>query len=209
MSNARLEDLRRELRQKFPGAHPQLGAAPVEDVPGKPLDPAVFPAGEVSEVVGSGAGWLVPHLLMASEGEKDPVLPEFVLIDGPDRFDPASFSAEECLRILWVRCGSVEAAVRAADLLVRDPNLSFVLLDTCGLPRPELRRVPASSWWRLKLSAEGAGCRLVVLSEQPQVPCARVRLDLDLKLELADFDRPRREVLGRLTARPERLRQAR
>ena len=210
MSAPRLEELRHRLREKFPAAHAVAGFRQVEAEVAHPFDPAVFPPGAISEVIGNGVPCLLARLLAANTAGQaaTDAPPEWTLIDGADCFDPASFSSGECARIFWIRCGNAGLALRAADLVVRDPNLPFILLDTCGLPRPELRRLPASSWWRLKLAAEATGCRLVVLSELPQVPCASLRLDLDLKLALADFERPRGELLERLHARFERHRHA-
>ena len=202
-----IEDLRRQLREKFPQAHalpplPQEGDAE----PDRPFDPAFFPAGAVSEVIGTGVGMLVAGLL--GEPEEMAALPDFILVDGGDGFDPASFTEEACSRLVWVRCATALEMLKAADLLVRDANIPFILLDTCGIGRRELHGIPASAWWRLKLAAEASGCRLVVMSSFPQVPCAGVRVSLNARLGLEDFDLPRRELIARLRVVPERMRRA-
>ncbi len=201
-----IDELRSHLREKFPRA---CGMQPVlmdDPAPGPGLEPAAFPPGAVSEVVGSGIGLLVAGLLAEPEGI--PPLPEFVLIDGSDSFDPESFTAGVCSRLLWVRCQGIRQLLGAADLAVRDGNLPFVLLDTCGIPPRELRAMPASSWWRLKLAAEATNCRVVVMTAAPLVPCAAVRFSLTARLTLADFSRPRGELVSRLRVVRERLRHA-
>lgn len=47
--------------------------------------------------------------------------------------------------------------LKAGDLLVRNGNVHFVLLDASGVAARDLRAVPASAWWRLKQLAEANG----------------------------------------------------
>lgn len=207
MASEVIESLRRHLREKFPQAHASALLAGAEDAaPERPFDPAVFPLGAISEVVGSGLGMLLAGLL--GEPEACSPLPDFVLVDGGDRFDPASYTAAACSRLLWVRCRDAEEMLKAADLLVRDGNVPFVLLDTCGIGRRALAALPDSAWWRLKLAAEATACRLVVLSAEPRVPCAAVRMALTTRLGLADFEIPRRELVARLRVVLERRRKS-
>jgi hypothetical protein len=203
VASAVIENLRRQLREKFPQAHAASPAVTEDEaVPEQPFDPGFFPPGGISEVVGPGVCLLIAGLL--GEPEACSPLPDFVLIDGGDRFDPASYTAAACSRLLWVRCLTAEEMLKASDLLVRDGNVPFVLLDTCGIARRELAALPDSVWWRLKLAAEASGCRLVVMSVAPQVPCAAVRVALTTRLGLEDFELPRRELVARLRAVPER-----
>jgi hypothetical protein len=201
-----IEELRRKLREKFPEAQVVVPVVEEEPVAERPFDPAFFPPGAISEVVGSGVGMLVAGLL--GEPAECAALPDFVLVDGGDGFDPASYTVPACSRLLWVRCLTAEEMLKAADLLVRDGNVPFVLLDTCGIARRDLQAVASSSWWRLKLAAEGSGCRLVVMSSSAQVPCAAVRVALTARLGLEDFEVPRREVVGRMRVGMERRRKS-
>jgi hypothetical protein len=204
-----LQEIRRQLREKFPAAH---GFAPVPEpvaeVAKNPFETATFPAGAISEIVPAAEGgglslWIAG--LLADPEEADG-FPKFVLIDGGDAFDPASFTAAACSQLLWVRCAKVQEALKAADLLVRDGNVPFVMLDLCSLPMKALRSIPSAAWWRFKQLAEKTASRLVVLSPSPLVPCASLRLSLSTHLTLADFDLPRHELLQRVEARPELLR---
>src|SRR5690606_4843870 len=160
-----------------------------------PFRSEFFPSGAISEVIpavpAAGLVLLVAGLL--GEPEEDSPHPEMVLIDGSDGFDPSSFTGPACSRLLWVRCTSALEMLKAADLVVRDGNVPFVLMDAGGLDRHELASIPASSWWRLKHLTERTGGRLVVLSSSPIVPGASLRLGLSAHLSLHDFDTPRRE----------------
>lgn len=208
-----IQALRRQLREKFPQAHGAWsGKKAEEDAPtGEAFEPAAFPEGALSEVVPAGGasplGLLVAQLL--GDPVERAVLPEFILVDGADHFDPGSYTEAACSRLLWVRCsGGALAMMKAADLLIRDGNVPFLLLDACGLAKEEMRQIPAAAWWRLKLSAEKTGGRVVVMSPYPLVPCAALRLRLSGALGLADFDRPRSALLGRLKVTTERVRRA-
>lgn len=169
---------------------------------------STFPAGAISEIIpaaeGGGLSLWIAGLL--AEPEEMAEFPKFVLVDGGDSFDPASYTAAACSQLLWVRCNKIQQALKAADLLVRDGNVPFVMLDLCGLPVATLRSIPSSAWWRLKQLCEKTACRLVVLSPFPVVLCSSLRLSLSARLTLDDFNLPRGELLQRVTAKPERVR---
>jgi len=130
------------------------------------------------------------------------------VVDGADGFDPASFSARVCARLLWVRCRkSAMEMIKAADWVVRDGNVPLVLVDATGLVRRELAKVPTAAWWRLKQSTERTGCRLVVVAQTELVPSAGRRWRISMGLELVDFAASREELLGRWRPIPQRLRQ--
>ncbi len=211
MTATTLQEIRKKLREKFPAAH---GFATVEEVAErpseKPFEIATFPPGAISEIIpaaeGGGLSLWIAGLL--AEPEEMAEFPKFVLVDGGDGFDPVSHTAAACSQLLWVRCAKIHEALKAADLLVRDANVPFVMLDLCGLPSASLRSIPASAWWRLKQLCETGACRLIVLAPSPLVPCASLRLELSARLELMDFDLPRNEILQRMTARPNQLRRA-
>jgi hypothetical protein len=206
-----LEELRKQLREKFPQAHASLEEAG-RFLPTAALSFSVetFPAGEISEVVPEETGSPLGLLLTGLMGDpaQSVALPELILVDGGDRFDPASFTAAACSKLLWLRCESALEMLRAGELFVKDGNVPFVLLDAASLPPDELKAIPASVWWRLRQLAERTACRLVVLSSFPLIPCASLRLTLTANVSLEDFDSPRRELLGRLAANRERLRRA-
>ena len=210
MASPAVEILRQQLRDKFPQAHTlRADAEPV--VPqGKPFRAEAFPGGAISEVVPAGpvAGLALLVAGLLGDPEEASPHPELVLVDGADSFDPGSFSGTACSKLLWVRCRSALEMIKAADLLVHDGNVPFVLLDATGLVRRDLSALPASAWWRLKQCVERTGGRLVVMASFPLVPCAALRLSLSAGLSLRDFDRPRDELMDRLQAQSEGLRRA-
>ncbi|MEO0017881.1 MAG: hypothetical protein RLZZ522_1164 [Verrucomicrobiota bacterium] len=205
-----MENLRRQLREKFPQA---MTAGPKIQAPEAhsfrtslvnagetPTLLEEFPAGAISEVVaaGPGAGLTLVMAGLLGEPKETSSHPEMALVDGADGFDPASFSGAACARLLWVRCRSALEMVKAGDWLARDGNLPLVLLDATGLAPHELLALPPSAWWRLKQGAELNGCRLVVLAPLRLVAAARVRLDWSADLRLEDFDERREELWRRL-----------
>lgn len=210
MTASTLHDIRRQLREKFPAAHGSASIQQPAEAPKTLFEIATFPLGAISEIISAAEGgglalWIAGLL---AEPEEVSEFPKFVLVDGGDHFDPGSHSSAACSQLLWVRCSKVHEALKAADLLVRDANVPFIMLDLCGLPAASLRSIPASAWWRLKQLCETGACRLVVLAPSPLVPCASLRLALSSGLDLADFDLPRNKILLRVTARPNRLRHA-
>ncbi len=191
-----LQDLRRQLREQFPEAH-QSQASPAARPPATGL-PA-FPAGALSELSpdgpATGLSLVLAHLLEEPEGTSEDAcdLP-LVLIDGQDSFDPASYGAASCTRLLWVRCTHAGESLRCADLLLRDGNLPFVVLDLQLNPLPELRRIPASSWYRLRTLARRSGTTLLAFTPRPLIACAALRLSLHSRFSLNDLERTRDEL---------------
>lgn len=177
----------------------------------RPFEADSFPAGAISEIVpepqGSGISAWIAGWLAATDGP--PEIPGSALVDGGDGFDPASHSATACSGLLWLRCRRITEVLKATDLIVRDGNIPFVIVDLCGLPAASLKTIPASAWWRLKQCCESSSCRMVVLAPSPLVPCATLRLMLSARLTLRDFDRPRHEILRDLSVTPALLRHAR
>lgn len=202
-----IESLRRELREKFPQAHSFRAEIPGEPVPADWFSCDAFPAGAVSEVVSdgpvSGLGLWISGLL--GNPDETSLHPELVLIDGTDSFDPASFTRAACSRLLWVRCRAVGEMLKTADLLARDGNVPFLLLDATGMERKDLQACPASAWWRLKRIVEGNGSRLVVMASFPIVPCAARRWRMSADVSLGDFERSGEELRQRLRVATERL----
>lgn len=199
-----VELLRRQLREKFPEAH-ALRPPPEPEIPAENLfSPQFFPAGEISEIIAGGSALALLIAGLLGNPDAPAPHPELVWIDGADRFDPASFTPAACSRMLWVRCRRAPDMLKAADLLVRDGNIPLVLLDAAALPRRDLDSLPKSAWWRLKHSAGRSGCRLVVLSRHPLVPCAAHRHHLTARLSLDDLDRPRTELLETLRQQEQR-----
>jgi hypothetical protein len=50
--------------------------------------------------------------------------------------------------VLWVRCTQLEQAAKAVDLLIRDHNIALTILDFKLNPIADLRKIPATTWYR-------------------------------------------------------------
>jgi len=108
------------------------------------------------------------------------------LVDSGDAFDPASWPPALLEHLVWVRAGSVDQAMAATDLLVRDANLALVMLDLRYAEPGDLRRIPASNWYRLQRALESTTLAALVVSPFAMVPSAQLRLELNRTHSLAD-----------------------
>jgi hypothetical protein len=172
-----LAGLRRQLAERFPTA-PRVaaralrtGLAAIDDAAGG------LPLGAVTEIVGAapscGSHLLLEQLLAATRTTRTRV----ALVDATDSFDPASFPIDLLAHLVWVRC-TPATALAATDLLTRDANLGLVVLDLRHTVERELRRTPASFWYRLQRAVEPADLALVVITPRATVPSAQLRFTL-------------------------------
>ncbi len=113
-----------------------------------------------------------------------------VLIDAADSFDPCSAGTVLCKSMLWARCRSVEESLRVADLVLRDANLPLVVFDLQLCSAEELRKVPSSSWYRLRGVIEGAGVVCVALTPFAVIRGAGERFELTSKFCVGDCECP-------------------
>src|SRR2546421_4085691 len=111
------------------------------------------------------------------------------LIDGRDSFDVQSVDAATLQHLLGVRCEKATEAIKAADFLLRDGNFPLVILDLVLNPAEELRRIPATSWYRLQRLVEPAPTAFVVMSRHNMVASARTKIVLENRWTLPDLSR--------------------
>lgn len=194
-------DLRRELAAKFPDAHrhrltpkasprPKLPAFPQEN---EHLPEVEFeaPIGLITEIsvpqLQSGSAAIIAHLMSEDfdleQGLHDPL----ALIDEGDHYDPASHTAEENDRLLWLRCHGPEDALKAADILLRDSSLPRILMDLSLTQDSSLRRIPTSSWHRLGHLVRASDHALIAITPRPLIPCAQNRYQLSHHITLDDI----------------------
>jgi len=129
------------------------------------------------------------------------------LVDGANAFDPQTAPPALLEHLLWARCASVEQALRAADVLLRDENLGMVLVDLRDCEPGALRRTRSTVWYRLQRLAgrwEGA---LVVFTPRPMIPSAQIRVALVGRLSVAQCDANLAEVASGLAFDVLRLRK--
>jgi hypothetical protein len=205
MPAANIIELRQLLAERFPGLRTradELSAAKHAFWPtGIPqLDEPLrggLAKGALAEIVaaqhGSGSALLMTALIHRALGEN-----KFTaVIDGQDSLDVTQLG-ENLSRLLWVRCRSTAEALKAADLLLRDGNLPLVLLDLVSNPATQLRKIPATTWYRFQRLIEQTSAVCVVLTPRSMVAPARVRITLHARFSIAALEREPRELLREL-----------
>ena len=143
--------------------------------------------GAITEIVSAnpsaGSALLIHSLLQIAQRDRF----FLALIDGRDSFDV--YDAGSLQHLLWVRCEKANKAVKAADFLLRDGNFPVVILDLVLNPADELRRIPATSWYRLQRLVEPTPTAFVVISRHNMVASARTKIVLENRWSLADLSR--------------------
>ncbi len=140
-----------------------------------------IPRGAMTEIAGpasSGRTSLLYSLLATATAEGECC----ALLDTGDAFDPAS-AAEAGVRlsqVLWVRCGgSVENALKAADLLAPAGGFGLVAIDLGETPSQASRRIPLAAWFRLRNAVENTRTALLVLGQQIHAhSCSALKIQL-------------------------------
>ncbi len=175
----KLAALRQLLAERYPDGGRASGRVLVTGIAA--LDEAAggLPLGAVTELVcaapSCGGQLFVGQLLDVTRRERI----RAALVDAGDAFDPESHAADLLAHLVWVRgTGDTDAALQAADLLVRDANLGLVVLDLRRAPERDLRRIPGPQWYRFQRAVEPADLAFVVLTPRASVPSAQLRLVL-------------------------------
>ena len=170
----KITELRALIAEKFP--QPSATASGVFPVAmGAGLPAMELQRGVVTEVSGSiGSGTLFLETLIASAETTGAMA---ALVDGSSGFDPAQ-CGRPLSRLLWVLCKDAQMAIKAADLLLRDGNLPLVVLDLQMNAAQELRRIPATTWYRFQRIIEQSTSAFVVVTSRPMVSSAAERVEL-------------------------------
>lgn len=187
----KLAALRRQLAERFPSVPRTAGRVLRTGIAS--LDDATqgLPIGAITEIVcaapSCGSHLLLGQLLTATRAARA----RLALVDSTDSFDPGSFPEDLLAHLVWVRCSGMQQALNAADLLARDANLGLVFLDLRRAPEADLRRTPATHWYRLQRAVEPTDLALVVETPRASVPSAQLRLVLNTPHPAAALDRDR------------------
>jgi hypothetical protein len=206
MPTANIIQLRQLLAERFPGLRTRVDELPaakhatlwptgVEQLDA-PLRGGLA-KGALAEMVaerpGCGSTLLMTALIKRSLSEN-----KFTaVIDGQDSLDVTQLG-ENLSRLLWVRCHSTVEALKAADLILRDGNLPLVLLDLASNPAVQLRKIPATTWYRFQRLLEQTSAVCVVLVPRPMVTPAQVRITLRSRFSIQALDREPQELLAEL-----------
>lgn len=157
-----------------------------------------LPKGAITELVsrdGSSGSALVLFLLLRRAHSCRRWV---ALVDGHDSFDPSVLGEEVFSRFVWVRCQDAGQALKATDLLLRDGNLSLVLLDLRLSSALECRRIPSATWHRFQRLVKGVSTALLVTAPRRVVSSPHMGLELRSGLRLGALERPESEVLAEL-----------
>src|SRR5436190_22364097 len=179
-------DLRNLLAERF--QHPPALAGGQISIPflERATDGALR-KGAITEIISpnpsAGSALFIHSLLQIAQRDRF----FLALIDGSDSFDVYDSGALQ--HLLWVRCEKASEAVKAADFLLRDGNFPLVILDLVLNPADELRRIPATSWYRLQRLVEPTPTAFVVISRHNMVASAGTKIVLKNRWSLSDLSR--------------------
>lgn len=203
---ANVIQLRQLLSEKFPEAHLPLGrsrAAQTRCWPtglsqiDKPLRSGL-PKGALAEFISSkqssGSATLLREMLSHAAGRNEIV----ALIDGNDSLDVSRLGERVLSRLLWVRCRTADQALKAADLVLRDGNLSLVLIDLKMAPEKQLRKLSATVWYRFQRLVEETSAICMIFTPWPMVSPAQTRIVFHSGFSLAAIEKDAGELLDEL-----------
>ncbi len=136
----------------------------------------------------SSGGAIVLHEIIEAMQEASQYV---ALIDGKDCFEPA---VDHPL-LLWIRCHNVLQALKATDLILRDGNLSLVILDFKENQDKELRKIPASAWYRFQRITEENRNTLLAITRHPIVSNAQITISTVHRLSMDDLSTQRTDLI--------------
>jgi|GEM_PF-469306 len=197
-ASARLTALRQLLADKFPAAERKPGGFWPTGLTSLDATEGGLRRGALTELSSSPAnGALFIDVMLRSVVRGGAFA---ALVDAGGTFDPDSYDAATLARLLWVRCTDAPAAMKATDLLLRDGNLPVLLIDLQRMTRAQLAKSPASTWHRFQRLAEQTSVACLILTRQPVVESAQVRIALHNHWTLAAQRKRRSELVADLKA---------
>src|SRR5581483_8912967 len=205
MSASRVIELRQMLSEKFPKfrGHTLQSAENLRNfwqtglpqIDGQCLGLA---RSAITEIVAEnghcGSATLIGALVQHAAHENKII----TVIDGADSLDVTQIDEAALSKMLWVRCRSAEQAMQAADLILRDNNLSLVFLDLVPLPARQLRRISPTAWHRFQRLLENAPSVCAVFTPHAMIPPAAVRLTLRAGFNFAALEKSQADLLPEL-----------
>lgn len=151
--------------------------------------------GALTEIVmghkSSGSELLV-RLLIDRAAQENQIV---AMVDGNDSLDVAMMNESTLSRLLWIRCDNANKALKAVDLLLRDINISLVLLDLAVNPLVQLRRIPSTTWYRFQRLVEESSTVCVIFTPYALISASRERLSLRSRFSIEDLEIPVDELL--------------
>ena len=142
-----------------------------------------FPRGSLTEIYGPVCSGRT-SLLISALASRTAASEVCALVDACDAFDPASAEAAgvKLKHLLWVRCRSVDQALRSTDLLIQGGGFGLIALDFGNTPAQAVRYVPLQVWFRFRRAVESTPTILVVLEQESNAKsCASLVLQLRMQ----------------------------
>ncbi len=196
---ARLIELRRALADRFPSAPARTSGILATGIEAIDRVDGGLRLGAMTEISGTPAGSALLLAALISMLGKEKRLG--ALVDCGSFFDAGSFGVAGLKRLLWVRCRLPAEAVKAADLLLRDGNLSLLAVDLQGAECRGVGRIPASTWHRFQRVVEQGNMALAIFTPRPLVEGASVKISVDWRWNFEAMADRRTELLAGLSAR--------
>jgi recombination protein RecA len=140
-----------------------------------------LPRGCLTEIFGAPCSGRtsVLHAALAARTAEAEVC---ALVDGRDAFDPAAALAAgvQLRQLLWVRCKSIDQALRATDLLIQGGGFGLIALDLSDVAPRLVRQVPLNVWFRFRRAVEGTPAILFLLAQESNAKtCASLVLRME------------------------------
>lgn len=184
MPSSKIIELRQVLAQRFPQELPppsSLLATGIESLD-RPLDGGLR-RGSITQLVAPlpscGSASLLHDLIESMQASS-----QFIaLIDGKNSFEPLDVAN----LLLWIRCDNVSQAIRATDLIIRDGNIVLSILDLKQNEAHELRKVPATAWYRLQRVTAEIGTTLLLITSYYISGSSYAALQINNPLGITDF----------------------
>jgi recA bacterial DNA recombination protein len=104
------------------------------------------------------------------------------LVDARDSFDPLTGNAAGIVleKLLWVRCQTIDQALRAMDLLIQAGGFGMVAVDLSDIPTRTVRQVPLNAWFRFRRAVEDTSTILLMIEQESHAKtCASLVLRLE------------------------------
>jgi len=154
-----------------------------------------LPQGQLTEACGGAAdGALLLESVLAQSTTRISAL-----VDAANALEPADWSIPGLARLLWVRCHTLQQALRATDLLLRDGNCQLLALNLQGASTRNLASISPSIWHRFHRLLESRPSALLVLSPHPLVEGAKMRVACATDWTLDSLDTPRSTLIEKMT----------
>jgi|ERR1700730_12364644 RecA/RadA recombinase len=195
MASPKIIELRRVLAERFPPQSVSSFCTPTgwnwfDSVLGGGL-----PKGAITQFlvpqISSGSTIVLHEIIDARCRETQPT----ALVDAKDCFDlPITYP-----HLLWARCTNALQAVKATDLLLRDGNLPFIILDLKPSTARELRKIPAITWYRLQRCAEESRSSLFVITSHPIIASAQITITMTHQLQMRDLSTELVKITNRIS----------